>query len=137
MASEMVHVAAAVLVRGEAMLVARRVVGAHLAGTWEFPGGKIESEETPANAVRREVREEVGLEFEHAEELVAYEHAYDDRTVRLTFFLCSGVAGIARGREGQELRWVDLQELESLPTPPANAPVLAELRRRLNRRGES
>lgn len=132
-----IDVAIAVVVRGEQVLVARRTADSHLAGLWEFPGGKVEGDETPPVAARREVREEVGLELEQIDEFLSYEYAYEDRRVRLTFFWCSDFGGVARGRQGQELRWVVLPELEALPTPPANEPVLVELRTRLGSQSKS
>jgi 8-oxo-dGTP diphosphatase len=120
-------IAVGILVDEGLALVARRRPGTHLEGTWEFPGGKVRPGETREETLRREVREEIGVEFDAARELSSVEHRYADRTVRLTFFLCTGVRGRPEGREGQEIRWVDAGELEELPTPEANRPVIRRL----------
>ena len=105
-------------------LVARRRPGAHLAGTWEFPGGKLRPGEAMESALRRELEEEAGIQFKSRVLLHVEEHAYSDRTVLLHFFLCIDPEGPPRGREGQEIRWVSLDELKMLEIPAANRGVL-------------
>ncbi len=122
-----VVVGAAVVRDGERVLVAQRTRGSHLSGCWEFPGGKAEPGETPAEAVRREVLEEVGLEVGRLEVIDAVEHAYEDRVVELTFFSCAVLSGEVASREGQALRWVRLSELAELEMPPANLAVVQKL----------
>ncbi len=123
-----------VLVEEGLVLVARRRPGKHLEGSWEFPGGKVQPGETCEQALRREFQEEIGVDFDAACELCEVEHRYVDRTVLLTFFLCTGMRGEASGRERQEIRWVDAGELEELPTPEANRAVIRRLEDILIRR---
>ena len=113
--------------RGGRFLVSRRPDGAHLAGTWEFPGGKALPGETLEAALRREVDEELGIAFGQAILVHVKEHAYPERTVLLHFYLCLDPRGEPSGREGQEIRWAGLAELDALEVPPANRAVLALL----------
>ena len=127
-------VAVGILVDDGLALVARRRPGKHLEGSWEFPGGKVQPGETREQALRREIQEEIGVGFDTACELCEVEHRYVDRTVLLTFFLCTGMRGEASGRERQEIRWVDAGELEELSTPRANRTVIRRLEDILVRR---
>ncbi len=127
-------VAVGILVDDGFALVARRRPGKHLEGSWEFPGGKVQPGETCEQALRREFQEEIGVGFDAACELCEVEHRYVDRTVLLTFFLCTGIRGEPSGRESQEIRWVDAGELEELPTPEANRAVIRRLEDILIRR---
>lgn len=120
--------AAGVIRSGERFLVARRKPGSHLAGAWEFPGGRIAAGEDPERALRRELEEEVGVTFQEAFLLHVEEHGYADRTVVLHFFLCLDPQREPQPAEGQELRWATLAELETLETPPANRQLIAILK---------
>lgn len=126
-----ISVVVGILLRGRSALVARRPEGSHLAGTWEFPGGKVHPNESLEDALKREMMEEIGVSFDGAELFDRVDHDYGDRLVSLTFFLCSGPRGAAMALEGQELRWVDEEELKLLPTPKANERVIERLRNHL------
>jgi 8-oxo-dGTP diphosphatase len=120
-------VALAVPFRARRVLVGQRGTATHLAGLWEFPGGKIGPGEAPADAARRELREETGLAGGEAEALLVHAHDYPDRSVRLHVFLIREPMGDpARG-----WIWVGLDDLDGLDLPPANAPIVPALRRRL------
>jgi 8-oxo-dGTP diphosphatase len=115
-----VPVALGVIRDGGKFLVARRPEGAHLAGAWEFPGGKLRPGEAPEEALRREVLEETGLTFRDAVLVHVEEYAYPERRVTLHCFIC---LGLKRSREDAglpEMRWVTLAELKALEMPPAN-----------------
>jgi 8-oxo-dGTP diphosphatase len=125
---ETIAVVAAVIEREGRILITRRPEGAHLAGLWEFPGGKPEPGETERGALIREVREELGVAFSPGERLAEVDWQYPDKRVRITFFR-GAITGEPRPLEGQELAWVTPAELDRYEFPPADAALLARLRR--------
>jgi 8-oxo-dGTP diphosphatase len=118
-------VVAAVIERDGRFLLGRRLTGTHLAGFWEFPGGKCDPGETHESCLRRELREELGVESAVGAEIVVTEHAYPDRTVRLHFRRCR-IEGDPRNLLGQDLRWVTRAELTTIELPEADR-ALVEL----------
>lgn len=130
---ESVEVALAIAVRGGRLLVARRGDGTHLAGFWEFPGGKIEEGEDPAAAARRELEEETELTGGEVEPLLIHAYDYADRSVRLHAFVVHEPQGDVKVDAGREWRWVPREELSSLGMPEANRPILRALSWRLGR----
>lgn len=121
-------VVAAVIEASERFLVTQRPAGVHLAGMWEFPGGKIDPDEPHAAALRRELREELDVEAEVGERVYHTVHAYGDRTVELHFYRCA-LKGEPRPQLGQQMRWVPRAELRSLGFPPADAELIEMLTR--------
>lgn len=120
----LVEVAVAVLHAQNRYWVQRRAGTGHLDGLWEFPGGKIETNESPREALQRELLEELGLEIEPqaAQRIDSITHTYSERTVRIHFFQIEFRTGQpAIDRPG---RWVTVSELRELPTPAANQPIL-------------
>ena len=124
-----VQVAIVVLRREGRVLVRRRREREHLAGLWEFPGGKIRPGESPVDAARREVREEMALEPEGLAPLGRIEHAYPDRIVALHVFEGT-CAGDPAPPDGAAWAWVTPAELASLPVPEANRDLIARLKSR-------
>jgi len=120
-------VLAGVIERDEAFLLTRRLGGTHLAGTWEFPGGKCEPGESHEACLRRELAEELGVDAEVGDEIFAITHAYAERTVELHFRKCS-IAGEPRALLGQEMRWVPRAELHTLQFPEADRELIERLR---------
>ena len=116
-------VVAAVIEDTEMFLVTRRQPGVHLAGMWEFPGGKIDPDETHEAALRRELLEELGVEADVGERVHRTLHAYADRSIALYFYRCS-LKGTPRPLLGQDMRWVPRAELLSLGFPPADAELI-------------
>ncbi len=110
-------------------LLARRPPGSHLEGLWEFPGGAMEDGETPAQALVRELDEELGVTLAVGEPLTFAWHRDEARDVLLLFFSARVVGGEPQGREGQEIRWVPRGELAALAAPPADLPLLRALAR--------
>jgi 8-oxo-dGTP diphosphatase len=110
------------------VLVAQRPAGKHLAGFWEFPGGKSDPGETPLDALRRELAEELGIRVETAEPLIAVPWTYPGKQIVLDAWIVTAYAGDAYAREHEALRWVDPAELATLPMPPADGPIVTALR---------
>ncbi len=123
-----IHVAAGVLRNavGE-VLITERVCDGPFNGLWEFPGGKIDHGELPAAALRRELREELGIEVTILEPLLSLSHEYPDCQVELEFFLVTDWDGQPVGMEGQGLRWVDIAALNADELLPADAPLVSAL----------
>jgi mutator protein MutT len=119
-------VVAAVVEEHGAFLVSRRQPGVHLAGLWEFPGGKIDPGETHEHALRREMREELDTDVDVGELVFEIEHAYPGRTVALFFYRCR-LRGTPRPLLGQDVRWVTRAELATLGVPPADEELIARL----------
>ena len=116
-------VVAAVVEEDGAFLVTRRPDGVHLAGMWEFPGGKIDPAETHADALRREMREELDTDVAVHELAFHTTHSYPERTVTLYFYRCV-LLQRPRPLLGQEMRWVTRSELPSLGFPPADEELI-------------
>ena len=119
---------AAVIAENDRFLITRRQKGVHLEGYWEFPGGKIDPDETHEAALRREIREELGADV-HVEQLVLETtHEYPERAVTIAFYRCR-LVGSPRPLIGQEMRWVTREELAALPFPPADEDLIRTLTR--------
>jgi len=123
-----IHVVAGALLDGAGkVLIAQRPTGKHLAGGWEFPGGKLHADETPLQGLRRELQEELGIEVLRAEWLASCEHDYPDRRVVLELWTVPVFKGAPQSLDGQALRWVLLSELESAGLLPADKPLVTAL----------
>jgi 8-oxo-dGTP diphosphatase len=122
-------VVAAVIEQDGRFLVTHRQEGVHLAGMWEFPGGKIDLTETHADGLRREIREELDADARVGELILATTHAYPEKTVTLYFYRCT-LTGMPRPLLGQEMRWVTRNEMATLAFPAADAELITMLTRR-------
>jgi len=129
-----IPIALAIAVRGGRVLVTRRPAGRHAGGVWEFPGGKVEDGEAPADAARRELREETGLVAATLEPLTVAVFDYPDRLLRLYAFLAPDPAGRLAIEGGHEHDWRPAGELREDEFPPANGPILRALQWRLGAR---
>jgi 8-oxo-dGTP diphosphatase len=123
-----VHVVAGALIDAAGnVLIAQRPPGKHLAGGWEFPGGKLEPDEAPRQGLQRELQEELGIEIEQAEWLAVCQHDYADRRVMLELWLVSAFDGTPQSLDGQALRWVPVTELDAAGLLPADKPLVTAL----------
>ncbi len=112
------------------VLIAQRPEGKHLAGLWEFPGGKLGERETPETALIREAREELGIDIEESclAPISFASHTYDNFHLLMPLYVCRIWNGIVSAREDQALRWVRPAKLCDWPMPPADVPLVAALR---------
>ena len=123
-----VVVAAAVIIRDGRVLLTRRAEGRHLAGLWEFPGGKLEPGEPPEVAVVRECREECGIEVAVTHLLEVTRHRYPERDVLLLFYRCELRSGEVQHLEIADHAWVTPADLDAYPLPAADVGVIARIR---------
>jgi mutator protein MutT len=124
-----IHVAAAVI-RDDAgkILIARRADTQHQGGLWEFPGGKVEADESVETALARELHEELGIVVDAARPLIKVRHDYPDKQVLLDVWEVSAFTGQPHGAEGQPLAWVTPRDLANYEFPAANQPIVAAAR---------
>jgi len=118
------------LIEGEQpgrFLVSRRLSDSHLGGHWEFPGGKLEPGESPASALQRELREELGIEVEVGDPFAVGHHVYVEHEVVLLVLRCRHTQGEPRCLEVAELAWLTAEEIAALSLPPADGPVVERL----------
>ena len=128
---KIVLVAAVALIdRDGRILLAQRPEGKSMAGLWEFPGGKVEPNETPEHALIRELEEELGINTWESclAPLTFASHSYEDFHLLMPLFACRKWDGIPHGHEGQTLKWVAAKDLRDYPMPPADVPLIPILR---------
>ena len=106
------------------ILIDRRKQEGLLGGLWEFPGGKIEPDETVEDCVKREIKEELDIEIEVGSRLVTIEHAYTHFKVTLNVFNCKHLSGDPKPLESDEVKWVTLDEIDQYPFPKANSQII-------------
>lgn len=127
---KLVLVAACALIDADGrVLIAQRPEGKPLAGLWEFPGGKVEADETPEDSLIRELAEELGITVREAclAPLTFASHAYPSFHLLMPLYVCRRWEGTVRACEGQQLKWVWPNRLRDYPMPPADAPLVAHL----------
>ncbi|GBU11877.1 dGTP-preferring nucleoside triphosphate pyrophosphohydrolase [Enterobacterales bacterium] len=111
------------------IFITQRDASSHMAGFWEFPGGKVEAGETPVQAVIRELQEETGIVAQQPALISSLEHVFPDRVITLHFHLIEKWHGEPYGKEGQPMRWIPQTELKAEEFPPANESIVKALSR--------
>jgi 8-oxo-dGTP diphosphatase len=120
-------VAAALYDQVGRVLIAQRPAGKHMAGRWEFPGGKVGRNETESAALARELREELGVDVTAARPFMRLTHSYDDRDVELSLWIIEQFTGTPAALDAQQLKWVVPAQLPAEDILEADQPFVAEL----------
>ena len=124
-----IHVAVGVLIDSKgSVLLTRRLKGTHLAGYWEFPGGKVEAGESVQTALARELEEELGTRIGETVPLMTVSHDYGEKQVLLDVHQVKDWNGEPHGAEGQPLAWVDSGSLDEFQVPEANAEIMLRVK---------
>ena len=124
-----IHVAVGVLIDAkDCVLLTRRLKGTHLAGYWEFPGGKVEPGESVQTALARELQEELGTKIGKTVPLMTVSHDYGEKQVLLDVHQVKDWDGEPHGAEGQPLAWVDAASLNEFQVPEANAEIMSRVK---------
>lgn len=122
-----VNVAVGVITKDDLFFVCRRKAHQHQGNKWEFPGGKLEADETVEQALKRELLEEIGIDVFSSTALTTIEFTYPDKSVKLIVRVVQDFSGNPHGAEGQESKWVDFEALTLLDFPAANQKIIQSL----------
>ncbi len=123
-----IRVAAAVIFVNGQFLLSKRKAEQHQGNKWEFPGGKINGDESVEQALVRELKEELDIEVSAQEDFVNLDFEYPEKHVSLHFQLVTEYKGTERGVEGQEVAWFTPEQIQELEFPDANIPMLEKIR---------
>ena len=118
------HVAAGLICREGRILITKRPEGSHLAGFWEFPGGKQEDGETLEGCLEREIQEELGIRVKAGELLYSLQHEYESKIISLYLFRCPHFQGQPTALEAEDVRWVAVQDLGKFKFPPPDLKII-------------
>lgn len=117
-------------VQGQILIDRRRPEGV-FGGLWEFPGGKIEPDETVEDCIKREIQEELGIGIEVGKHLITIDYTYSHLRVTLSVHHCRHLVGDPMPIECDEIRWVSLDEIDQFPFPKGNVQIIAALRQNI------
>jgi 8-oxo-dGTP diphosphatase len=112
---------------GQILIDKRKASGA-MGGLWEFPGGKIEAGETVVECIVREIREELGIEIVVLEHLISIDYSYHTFQLTLIVHHCQHISGIPQPIESDEVRWVNVSELDNYKFPAANVEIIQAIK---------
>ncbi|MEW6997691.1 8-oxo-dGTP diphosphatase MutT [Colwelliaceae bacterium BS250] len=122
-----IHVAVGVIYRQGEFFLTKRLENAHQGGKWEFPGGKVEVDETVHQALHRELEEEIAIDILAMQPLIEINHDYSDKKVLLEVFLVDQFLGEPTAQEGQQQGWFTKEQLSELDFPKANIAILDKI----------
>jgi 8-oxo-dGTP diphosphatase len=125
--TKIVHVAVGVIKQENKFFLTKRSADSHQGGKWEFPGGKVEENETVHQALHRELKEEVAIETLSCTPLMQISHDYGDKKVLLDVFVVDNFTGEAKALEGQQSAWFTLSDFTALNFPAANQAIIEKL----------
>jgi 8-oxo-dGTP diphosphatase len=123
------HVTAGLLWKDGKLLITKRPQGSHLAGYWEFPGGKQEEGETLEECLQREIMEELGVDVKVDEHLLQVDHDYDMKSISLHLFRCSHLRGELHPVGCDDMEWVDPKDLDHYKLPPPDIQILSFIKK--------
>lgn len=123
-----IRVAAAIIFVEGKFLLSKRKADQHQGNKWEFPGGKIDEQESVEQALVRELKEELDIEVAEQQSFINLDFEYPEKVVSLFFQLVTNFTGQERGVEGQEVAWFDSEQIQRLTFPDANLPVLEKIK---------
>jgi mutator protein MutT len=124
---KVIDVSAGLVFRAGKLLITQRHPGSHLALLWEFPGGKREPDESFEDCLRRELREDLGIEVEVQEQIESLTHHYPEKSVRLIFFRCALKGDGPKALHCHNLAWIESHQLSQYEFPAADARLLKKL----------
>ncbi|KGK01159.1 8-oxo-dGTP diphosphatase MutT [Thalassotalea sp. ND16A] len=122
-----IHVAVGVIYRQGQFFLTKRLEHSHQGGKWEFPGGKVENNETVHQALHRELNEEIAIDTLAMQPLITISHDYSDKQVLLEVFLVDQFLGEPTAQEGQQQGWFNPDELTGIDFPKANTPIVEKI----------
>jgi 8-oxo-dGTP diphosphatase len=128
----MIHVAVGLVLDNDRVFVAQRDQNAHQGGLWEFPGGKVDADETVEAALSRELNEELGIFVDYAEPVMQIKHDYKEKVVLLDVWQIIRYQGEPSGCEGQPVKWLTVNALKAEQFPAANRAIVDWLARQFN-----
>jgi len=124
----MKEVTAAIILKGNQVLIAQRAPGENLAGKWEFPGGKLEPRETPRECLKREIREELDVDIKVLDFFAESIYEYHNGTIKLLAFWCQWISGNLSLKVHSQIAWVHHNELDLYDFAPADIPLVERLK---------
>ena len=130
-ASDFTHVVAAIIwhpSQPHRLLISQRQKGKHLQHHWELPGGKLDKDESREQALHRELLEELNILPIESKPFMQVRHCYSDRNILLDVWVVTSFRGEAKGCEGQEIRWISVDDLDNFQFPEADIPILDAIR---------
>ncbi len=120
-------VTAAAIIRDGKVLIAQRQPGSHMEYRWEFPGGKLEPDETPEECIIREIKEEMDIDIEVVDIYKVVKFKYEEKDILLLCYLCRLLKGDGKALECNDFRWVTKDELPDFDFVPADLPIVEKL----------